>query len=561
MVWNIAGRAAIIPPSMKSVYRFLFLFLCCALGGFSVKADDANYDYVIQNATIYDGRSREGFQADLAIRGDRIAEIGDLEPMASEVIDGKGLILAPGFIDTHTHSDFNPFVYSNLSNKALQGVTTEVIGNCGMSAAPILGKHGEVIKSIWAREGVRIDKKIPWETFGEYLKKLEKKGMTSNFVGLIGHGNLRSAVMGLSNHEKASPEQIQAMQQMLREAMKQGARGISFGLVYLPGIFSDQEELIALCQEAGEQDGICAFHMRNEGSQLTEAVKEALRIGKKAGAAIEISHLKAGGQNNWPLITEAFALIEKARAKGQEVTADFYPYTASFAELGVMLPDDLYQREDRLAYFQDLSQRKELIKTLKTFYEDKKQNWEAVMIAVVRPKEFWYLEGKTIAGIAKKWKKSPEEVLVGILAGTSFEASAFYFSQSEDVIEQVASQPYTTIGSDSIADGSRRPHPRAFGTFPKILEEYVREEKKMQLGEAIRKMTSLAAESFSLKKRGRIKEGYYADLVLFDLKEISGRATYEDPKRKSTGIRWVFVNGKPVLRNGKFTSRKAGRFL
>lgn len=526
-----------------------------------MNADDSTYDYVIQNAVIYDGRSGEGFQADLAIRGDRIAEIGKLEPRASEVIDAKGLILAPGFIDTHTHSDFNPLVYGDLSNKALQGVTTEVIGNCGMSAAPILGKHGEVIKSIWAREGVLIDKKIPWETFDQYRKKLEKKGMTGNFVGLVGHGNLRSAVMGLSNHQKASTEQVEAMRQMLRDAMKQGARGISFGLVYLPGIFSDQEELIALCQEAGERDGICAFHMRNESSQLVEAVKEALHIGKKADAPIEISHLKAAGQNNWPLIAEAFRLIEKARAKGQEVFADFYPYTASFAELGVILPDALYQQEDRLAYFQDAAKHKGLIKELKTFYGEKKQNWEAVMIAAVRPREFWYLEGKTMARIAKEEKKSPEEVLVNILAGASFEASAFYFAQSEEVIEQVAAKSYTTVGSDSIADGSRRPHPRAFGTFPKILEEYVREEKKIPLGEAIRKMTSLAAESFSLKKRGRIKEGYYADLVLFDLKEVSGRATYEDPKRKSTGIRWVFVNGKPVLRNGKFTGRKAGRFL
>lgn len=519
------------------------------------------YDTLIQNILIYDGISKKPVIGDVAVSGERIAAVGNLKgSSAVQVIDGTGLILTPGFIDTHTHSDFNPMIYPDLANKVLQGVTTEVTGNCGMSAAPVLGAHGEKIKGVWAREGVDVKPEIPWHSFKEYKENLQQAGMTTNFVGLIGHGNIRSAVMGF-DPRPASVEETKQMRELLRQAMNEGAAGISYGLVYLPGIFSTEEELVELCEEAGKYKGLCAFHMRSESSQVLEAVGEALRIGKKSKSRIEISHLKAAGKNNWSKISEVFNLINKARKKGQPVFADVYPYTGSFAELGVLLPDPIYQREDRVTLFRDLNRRAELLKELKDFYAQKGQNWEAVMIAATHHEAYWPYEGKTLGEISKETGKPPEEFLIQILADTGFEVSAFYFAQSEDVVDQVLKQPYTTIGSDSIADGSRKPHPRAYGTFPKLLRDSEDKKNHLDLAEAVRKMTSLAAENFGLKKRGRIKKGYYADLVLFDPKKVKDEATYENPKDLPKGIAWVFVNGKAEVKDGKFTGTKNGRFL
>ncbi len=525
-------------------------------------AQQKEYDFLIKKALIFDGKSLDGFRGDVAIEKDRIVAIAPyLSAKAKQIIDAKEWVLAPGFIDAHTHSDFNPLLYPDLPNKILQGVTTEVVGNCGMSAAPVLGTHRERIRGVWAREGVGIpEKTISWNSFEEYRAALESKGMSGNFVGLIGHGNLRSAVMGFAPHQ-ASESEILQMKKLLGQAMKQGASGISFGLVYLPGIFANEEELVALCREAARHNGVCAFHMRNEGSKLLEAIQEAIRIGQKAQATIQISHLKAGGKANWGKIDEAFKLIESARLAGMPVEADAYPYAASFAELGVILPDAIYQREDRVSLFKSLEKREELLETLRKHYEDRNMKWDTIMIAATPHKKYWKYEGKTIRDIARETGKSPEQFLVEILAGTSFEVSAFSFSQSEEVVDRVIEKPYVAVGSDSIADGSRKPHPRAFGSFPKIFKRYEIEKKEIETGEAVRKMTSLVAEHFRLKERGQIKPGFFADLVLFDPKKISDQATYEKPDLPSRGIEWVFVNGRPVVRNGKPTRIKAGRFL
>lgn len=519
------------------------------------------YDYVIQNALVYDGDSVKGRRADVAIKDDKIARIGKIKKFtAGETIDGKTFVLAPGFIDTHTHSDFNPLVFPDLPNKVMQGVTTEVVGNCGMSAAPVLGTHKERISGVWAREGVQVGDLVKWRTFKEYREALEKKGMMSNFVGLVGHGNLRSAVMGFTPRP-ASLGEVDEMRTMLRQAMKDGAAGVSYGLIYLPGIYAQEDELVDLCREAGQSGGLCAFHMRNEGSQVIEALEETLRIGKKAGAPVEISHLKAAGKNNWDKIKQAFKLIEDARRSGQHVGADVYPYTGSFAELGVVLPDAIYQREDRMDYFRNPLKRDELLNELRKYYEERGMKWDSVMIAATANEKYWPYEGKTIRQIARETNTEPELFLTQILADTRFEVSAYFFSQSEEVVSEVVEKIYTTIGSDSIADGSRRPHPRAFGTFPKVLGDFARERRLFSMGEAVRKMTSLAADQFFLKNRGKIKKGYYADIVLFDAGEVKDKADYENPKASPKGIRWVFVNGKAVVKNGEYTGVKNGRFL
>ncbi len=526
----------------------------------SLYAQDKVYDVLIREALIYDGENTKPFRGDVGIAGEKISGIGNLkDAKAEKTIDAKGLVLAPGFIDAHTHSDFNPLIYPKLFNKILQGVTSEVVGNCGMSAAPVLGGHRKKIREIWAREGVKIPE-VNWKSFKEYSKALMAEGLATNFVGLVGHGNLRSAVMGYSP-KKASKSEIAEMKKMLGQAMSEGAAGVSFGLIYLPGIFAQKEELVELCREAGKRGGVCAFHMRSEGSRLIESIEEVISIGRAAKASIQISHLKAGGKTNWPKIDEAFRLIEKARREGMRITADAYPYTATAVELGVVLPDEIYQREDRVALFRDPAKRASLLAELREYYQKRKRDWSTVMIASVENKKYRKYEGLTIQVIASETGKEPVALLVEMLAETNFEVSSFGFSQSEEGVDRVILRPYVAIGSDSIADGSRKPHPRAFGTFPKIFSRYSRRQKTLELGEAIRKMTSLAADQFGVAGRGRIKEGNFADLVLFDAAEIRDFSTYESPALLPRGVKWVFVNGTAEVKNGKPTGEKAARFL
>ena len=535
------------------------------LGAWSVYGQEKPYDWVIKNALVYDGEALVPIRQDIAIAGDRMVQVGEVKAEESnQVIDAEGLAAAPGFIDIHTHSDFNPFVYANLGNKVLQGVTTEVVGNCGMSAAPIEGPYQKEIANVWAREGVKIPASLPWESFEEYRGEAEFQGLETNFVGLIGHGDLRSAVMGMEPRA-ARPDEIEKMRTLLSQALGEGAFGVSFGLTYLPGTFANREELVALCQEVARHHGICAFHMRSEGRALLESIQEAIDIGKESkGAKIQISHLKAAGQANWPKIREAFQKIEQAQAEGLQITADAYPYTASFAELGVVLSDKFYQDPNRLGLFKDPAKREEILNELRSHYEKTPVSWDRIRVATVTKEKNFNLQGKTISQIAQELKKTPIEALVDLLADEEFKVSAFYFSQSEDVVAQVLSKLYVALGSDSIADGSAAPHPRAFGTFPKRLSEC--REKSAPTnnrcwGFAIRQMSALPAQIFGLAERGRIAPGFFADIVLFDPLTVSDRASYENPKMTPHGIEWVFVNGKPVVQKGEYRPAHSGLFL
>ncbi len=526
-----------------------------------LKANTKAYDWMIVNALVYDGESARPVQTDVAVQDDRIAAVGKLSREDAEhVIDAEGLVLMPGLIDVHTHTDFNSWIYPSLANKLYQGVTTEIAGNCGMSAAPVEGEHKNRIRAVWAREGVALPSTdLPWSSFQEYRQFMEKTGLMTNLGVLVGHGNLRSAVMGFEDRP-ASAEEIKNMQAMLAKAMDEGALGISFGLVYLPGIFARDEELKALCGTAGERGGVCAFHMRSEGRGLVEAVKEAIGIGEASGARVEISHLKAAGPANWGRIEEVFRVIEAARARGVQVRADAYPYDASFAELGVVLPDELYKREDRDALFSDPAQRSVILKQLEAQNQKSPRDWSRVMVASVTAKEDESVQGKTVQQIAAERSQSPEEVLVDLLGRSHFEVSAFYFSQSPDVVDEVLAKDYVTLGSDSIADGIGHPHPRAFGTFPKALKSVVKESPEA-LSLWVRKTTAETADYFGLKNRGRIAPGNFADLVVFSPDKIRDLATYEEPSRLSQGAEWVFVNGELVVVSGTYKALKSGRIL
>ncbi|MBI4115257.1 MAG: D-aminoacylase [Candidatus Omnitrophica bacterium] len=548
-------------PYLKHLFIFALLFLWG--GAFPSQAEEKPYDYVIKDVLVFDGESLLPKKQDLAISRDRIIRIGKVsEKEGNQVIHAEGLIASPGFIDIHTHSDFNPFVYANLGNKVLQGVTTEVIGNCGMSAAPVMGYHESQIADVWKREGVGIPTPLSWKSFEEYKSEAEFQGLETNLVSLVGHGNLRSIVLG-ADSRKATPTELDRMRTLFDEALDEGAWGISFGLVYIPGIFSDREEIVTLCREAGRKNGICAFHMRSEGKELLEAIQEVIDIAKETGAPCHISHLKAAGKQNWPKITEAFQKIEEAQKQSLKITADVYPYTASFAELGVILPDDLYKDPERTQRFRDSKQRGKILRTLRKHYEKNPVNWENIRIATVSTDKNGWMQAKTLLVISETFKKPPIETLIDILRDEEFKVSAFYFSQSEEVVSQVLSKPYVAIGSDSIADGSAMPHPRAYGTFPKLLAQCPRDTTKggRCWGSAIHQMTGLPAKILGLKERGRIQPGFFADLVLFDPLTVQDKADYDNPKTMPEGIEWVFVNGKAVVQEGKYEPVHSGLFV
>ena len=522
------------------------------------------YDFVIKGALVFDGEALVPVTRDLAILADRIVQMGEIDAEEGrEVIEADSLVASPGFIDIHTHSDFNPFTYPNLGNKVLQGVTTEVVGNCGMSAAPVDGPHREEIGNVWRREGVEIPKEISWKNLSEYRGEIEFTGLETNFVPLVGHGNLRSSVMGM-DARPPKPEELEAMKSLATQAFDQGAFGISFGLTYLPGVFASREELVALCKGAAARQKLCVFHIRGEGTHLIPAIQEAIDVARESGARVHISHLKANGEKNWPKIEEVFRMIDQAKAEGLGVTADAYPYAAGFAELGVVLPDDLYRDPERNRLFTDPAERKKVLKRLEKQYKASPPAWDRIRVATVVSGKNTRWQGKTLLEISQASNRSPIETLVDLLGEEEFRVSAFYFSQSDAVVDQVLSKPYVAVGSDSIADGSATPHPRAYGTFARMLARCPKNEPVTTSacwGRTIRQMTSLPAGILGLKDRGKINVGLSADLVLFDPASVTDRATYENPKSPPAGIQWVFVNGKPVVREGKYEAVHAGVFL
>lgn len=526
-----------------------------------LRADSEPYDVLIRNGIVYDGLSREGQRLDIGIRGERIAAVGDLSSSnAEKIIDAKERIVAPGFIDIHTHSDFNPFLNPTSSHKIVQGVTTEIVGNCGMSAAPIFGFHEKEIHDVWLREGVVIPNSLPWHHVQEYFQELEKQGLMTNLALLIGHGNLRSSVIGFEPR-KATLEEIERMKILLRNSLREGAFGLSLGLVYLPGTFAGEEELLVLAEEARNGDGILAVHMRSEGKTLIGSMHEILDLSRKAKVRLQISHLKAAGVRNWYKINEAFSLLEAARNEGLEVYADAYPYEASFAELGVILPDEIYQAPDRLEMLRGVNRREELKNKISAEFEENGTSLSRVMIAKTNLAKHRFYEGKTIDEIARAEKKDPMDIFLDLLVQENFKVSAFSFSQDPNVVERVIKKEYVAIGSDNIADFGSKPHPRVYGTFPRIVEKFVRKEKVLSLGDAIRKMTSLPANIIGLRERGALIAGYYADVVIFNLEAMKSEASYEKPDQLAQGVEYVLINGKLALEGGKETGLLAGQVL
>jgi len=523
------------------------------------------YDVIIRNGAIIDGSGKPAFKGDIGIVGRYIRAIGDLsERTEARTIDATNHVVCPGFIDVHSHSDICLLVNPNADSKIRQGVTTEISGNCGYSPFPIAKeKAGEYASDIRKDYGIEVN----WNDCGSFLKRLAEKGTALNYATLIGHSTIREVVMGMAN-KPATAADLKQMIYELEKGMDQGALGLSTGLEYTPGSFGSTEELIRLCQALPAYAGVYATHMRNEDDHVLEAVAEAIEIGRKAGVSVQLSHLKACQKKNWHLVDSFLASIEAARAEGLKLHADRYPYIAYNTTLMLLFP--LWFREgstdEILSRFEDASQ----IAKVRPLVEQKISDigsWDSILISSIASEERRACAGKTVLQNAQDEKVEPFEWVRRTLIAEKGSVSMVVFAMDEETTMQVLQAPFTMIGSDgdSIATtgilSKGNPHPRNFGTFPRVLGYYLRDRKITSLEEGIRKMTSMPAEKFGLKKRGALQPGYFADIVVFDLNAVADCATFVQPKQYPKGITHVLVNGEWVINNETHTNALPGMML
>ena len=523
-----------------------------------------DFDILIKNGRIVDGTGNPWFKGDLGIRDGKIVKIGRIQKNEAEyIVNAKNLAVTPGFIDMHSHDELIFFKDAFNKPKLSQGVTTVVTGNCGLSVAPVNKETLDVLKSYTGILGEDIE--FTWRSYKEFLKNLEDiNGIGTNFVGLIGHGTLRIAVMGMEARGPTK-EELEEMKRLLAQSMEEGAFGMSTGLIYPPGVYSKTEELIELSKVVAEYGGIYATHMRDEGNRVIKSVREAIRIGREAGVGVEISHHKVAGKANWGKIRETLKMIERAREEGIDITADAYPYTAGSSYLAAILPP--WAHEEGEEKLKERCRNPKTREEMKKFIEErtdwqnfvKEAGWENIVLAY--SPTYPEFIGKNILEISKEWNKDPYDVVFDIIAEDGASAEMIIFMMDEKDVEIVISHPYVMIGTDGLDTGEGNPHPRAYGTFPRVIGVYVRDKKLMTLEEAIRKMTSLPAQRLGLKDRGLIKEGMWADIVIFDPKTIRDRATYDNPRATPEGIEYVIVNGVISIEKGELTGEKGGKIL
>lgn len=521
-------------------------------------------DYLLKGGLVIDGASCDASpkQMDIAIEGDCIKEIGDLAHVHAEnIINAAGLIVCPGFIDVHAHSEFLLLADGRAEGKISQGITTEINGNCGLSAAPLYGPALE------QREGEldAVDIKDRWHTFSEYFTLLEKRKFATNFITLAGHGNIRASVAGYADRPVAESE-MQKMLALLRASIDEGAKGFSTGLIYPPGIYSDAPEIIHLAREAARSKGVYTTHMRSEGDQLLESVEEVINIAEKAGIHAHISHLKTNGKKNWDKLDKVFELIDQAGKNDISITCDRYPYIASSTDLDTLLPSWAFEGGHKKEIERLMNQREKLAKHILKDYPGS-SDWDNVLISSINSDKNKWMEGKSISEISGSQGKPETECIFDILLDEGLKVGAIFFAMKEDNLKAILKLPNCAIGTDSSArsyngiTAKGMPHPRGFGSFPRVLGRYVRDLGVLTLSETVYKMTGLPAEIFRIKRRGVLKKGFFADITIFDSEKIADTADYKNPFRKPEGIYHVFVNGIPVLCEGELTGALPGRVL
>lgn len=507
------------------------------------------YDLILSAGIVYDGLGNPGKRIDIAIKGERIVALGRFsQASAKNYISFKNLVIAPGFIDIHSHSDVYYLVHPQAECKIKQGVTTEVIGNCGTSAAPLYGDFKKHRSNQWQDFGL----KVTWNSFQDYLQVLKNTPTGINIIPLVGHGNLRTTIKGFSK-TSITKNELKNMSRLLDKIMSQGAWGMSTGLIYRPSMYADQNEIIALAKIVAKYKGIYTSHIRGEGDHVLDAVSEAINITKRSKVNLQISHLKVSGRKNWSKLDKVFTLIENGIKNGLNINCDRYPYLAGNTDLDVIVPDNALKMN-----------KQHLIDHLNNNLED---NWShEIVIGKVKTRKNYWMQGLSIATIATQQKKAPAAATIDLLFAEDFQVQAMFFGMSEKNLVRILKKPYSMIGSDSslrtitgpLAFG--HPHPRVFGTFPRVLEKYTG-KGKIPLAQTIHKMTGMPAIKIGLHNRGVIAAGNYADITVFDPKAITDKATYTKPFQYAKGIKSVIVNGHIVFDGKQLTGKLPGKVL
>jgi dihydroorotase/N-acyl-D-amino-acid deacylase len=529
-----------------------------------------NYDLVIRNGQIIDGTGSPWYGADIAVRDGHIAAIGHLDSVtARETIDAAGMVVAPGLIDMLGQSEESILVNPHLPSKIYQGITTEITGEGG-SAAPLTDAIRAADRAGY--EHYKIDPS--WNTFREFFALLEKQGIGINLASYVGATQVRRAVIGDGDRAPTSAE-LDRMKALVREAMRDGAVGVSTSLQYAPAPYATTEELVTLAAEGAKLGGIYATHMRSEGDAIIPAIDEAVRIGREAHVPVEIWHLKAAGRRNWGRMEEIVAHIDRARRSGIEVGADTYAYPAWFNSFSAFIPPWAHDGGDAklIERLKDPVTRARIRKDIETPSTSWDNEWdeiagpEAILICVVQNPQLLSLQGKTIAEIARLWKKDPVDTIFDILIDDNAATEVAVFGMSEPDVRLALQQPWVSVCNDSQGTapdgllGQEHPHPRAYGTFPRILRKYVREDGALTLPGAIRKFSALPASRLRLADRGVIKAGMWADIVVFNADKIADLATFEKPNQLAEGMQYVLVNGVPVIEHGSMTNALPGRVV
>jgi N-acyl-D-amino-acid deacylase len=553
-------------------WKFVFLSVVLLFGLAPIEAREPaqSFDIVITNGRIIDGTGSPWYSGDIGIRNGKIASIGNLSAAPrARTIDARRMVVAPGFIDMLGQSEYTILVDPRLPSKIYQGITTEITGE-GESVAPLNDAILRADREQYDHYHIQAD----WRTLREYFSRLEKQRIGINIASYVGATRVRRMVLG-DNDVQPTPAQLEQMIELVSQAMRDGAVGVSTSLQYTPAPYAKTEELIALASEASKFGGIYATHMRNEGTGILPAIDEALRIGREAHIPVEIWHIKVAGKQVWGRMPEVVAKINAARTQGLDVTADTYAYPAWFNDFSAFIPPWAHDGGNAklIERLKDPTMRDRIRKDMLTPSDQWDNEWqeipgpEAVLIGVVHNPQLLPLQGKTLAEIAKMWNKDPMDALFDLLIEDHALTSVAVFGMSEPDVALALQQPWVSVDNDSSGTspdgilGQEHPHPRAYGTFPRILRKYVREEHKLTLEDAIRKFSALPAQRLRLTDRGVLKAGLCADIVIFDPARVHDVATFENPNQLSQGMEYVLVNGVPVIDHSEMTGALPGKVL
>ncbi|MGH9790537.1 MAG: N-acyl-D-amino-acid deacylase family protein [Candidatus Acidiferrales bacterium] len=529
---------------------------------------DPDFDLVLRNGLIYDGGGGKPYRGDVAIRGDRIAAVGEVTGRGQTELELNGLAVAPGFINMLSWATESLIQDGRSLADIKQGVTLEVFGE-GWSMGPLNDKMKK--DAVEQQSDIKYD--IQWTTLAQYLEFLEKKGIAPNIASFVGATTVRIHELGHEDRPP-KPDELQRMKDLVRQAMREGALGVGSSLIYPPAFYAKTEELIDLCKVAAEYDGMYISHMRSEGARLLEALDELITISRQAKLPAEVYHLKAGGKSNWPKMDQAIAKIEEARKQGIKITADMYTYIAGATGLSATMPPWVEEggHKEFIKRLKDPAIRRRLVREMST-PTDKWENMylnagpDGILLVGFKDDALQPLIGKTLAAVAKERGKSPQETAMDLIIEDDSRVETVYFMMSEENVAKQIKLPWVAFGSDAGSEAPEgvflnyNPHPRAYGNFARLLGKYVRDEKLAPLEEAIRRVTSFPAENLKIKERGALKAGNFADIAVFDPAKIQDHATFEKPHQLATGMVHVFVNGVQVLREGNHTGATPGRVV